>query len=288
MRIKSFAKVNLGLEVIRKREDGYHEVRTLLQAINLYDVLEFHKTSEERIVLKGDDPTISWGSDNLIHRAALLVKRGRRLSEGIEIQVTKTIPPGKGLGGGSSNAAMTLYALNELWELNLNVKTLMDLGKELGADVPFFLKGGLCQGMERGDDISPVPDLKPLWCLLVLPRFSISTASIYGGLQLSLTSKSKDSKIIKFLNSRQLGSLENGLEETVFRLYPQLKPIKAYFQDQESELSLVSGSGSAVFGLFSDRDRAEKALKELEKQYPVVLVETLSREQYWDNITAGV
>lgn len=288
MRIKSFAKVNLGLEVIRKREDGYHEVRTLLQAINLYDVLEFHKTSEERIVLKGDDPTISWGSDNLIHRAALLVKRGRRLSEGIEIQVTKTIPPGKGLGGGSSNAAMTLYALNELWELNLNVKTLMDLGKELGADVPFFLKGGLCQGMERGDDISPVPDLKPLWCLLVLPRFSISTASIYGGLQLSLTSKSKDSKIIKFLNSRQLGSLENGLEETVFRLYPQLKPIKAYFQDQESELSLVSGSGSAVFGLFSDRDRAEKALKELEKQYPVVLVETLSREQYWENIRAGV
>ncbi len=288
MRIKSFAKVNLGLEVIRKREDGYHEVRTLLQAINLYDVLEFHKTSEERIVLKGDDPTISWGSDNLIHRAALLVKRGRRLSEGIEIQVTKTIPPGKGLGGGSSNGAMTLYALNELWELNLNVKTLMDLGKELGADVPFFLKGGLCQGMERGDDISPVPDLKPLWCLLVLPRFSISTASIYGGLQLSLTSKSKDSKIIKFLNSRQLGSLENGLEETVFRLYPQLKPIKAYFQDQESELSLVSGSGSAVFGLFSDRDRAEKALKELEKQYPVVLVETLSREQYWENIRAGV
>ncbi len=288
MRIKSFAKVNLGLEVIRKREDGYHEVRTLLQAINLYDVLEFYKTSEERIVLKGDDPTISWGSDNLIHRAALLVKRGRRLSEGIEIQVTKTIPPGKGLGGGSSNAAMTLYALNELWELNLNVKTLMDLGKELGADVPFFLKGGLCQGTERGDDIAPVPDLKPLWCLLVLPRFSISTASIYGGLQLSLTSKSKDSKIIKFLNSRQLGSLENGLEETVFRLYPQLKPIKAYFQDQESELSLVSGSGSAVFGLFSDRDRAEKALKELEKQYPVVLVETLSREQYWENIRAGV
>ena len=288
MRIKSFAKVNLGLEVIRKREDGYHEVRTLLQAINLYDVLEFRRTTEQRIVLQGDDPTVSWGSDNLIHRAALLLKRGRRLPGGIEIQATKTIPPGKGLGGGSSNAAMTLYALNELWELNLNVKTLMDLGKELGADVPFFLKGGLCQGTERGDEIVPVPDLKPLWCLLVLPRFSISTASIYGKLRLSLTSKSKDSKIIKFLDSRQLGSLENGLEETVFRLYPQLKPIKAYFQDQESELSLVSGSGSAVFGLFSDRYRAEKTLKELEKKYPAVLAETLPREQYWENIRAGV
>jgi 4-diphosphocytidyl-2-C-methyl-D-erythritol kinase len=288
MRIKSFAKVNLGLEVIRKREDGYHEVRTLLQAVNLYDVLEFRKTTEQGLILQGDDPTISWGSDNLIYRAALLLKRGCRLSGGIEIQVTKTIPPGKGLGGGSSNAAMTLYALNEIWELNLNVKTLIDFGKELGADVPFFLKGGLCQGKERGDDVAPVPDLKPLWCLLVLPRFSISTASVYGQLQLSLTSESKDSKIIKFLDSRQLGSLENGLEETVFRLYPQLKPIKAYFQDQESELSLVSGSGSAVFGLFSDRDRAEKALKELEKQYPTVLVETLSREQYWENIRAGV
>jgi len=288
MRIKSFAKVNLGLEVIRKRKDGYHEVRTLLQAVSLYDVLEFHKTPEEGIVLKGDDPAISWGSDNLIYRAALLLKRDHRLSGGIEIRAAKSIPPGKGLGGGSSNAAMTLYALNEIWELNLSENSLMDFGKKLGADVPFFLKGGLCLGKGRGDDVAPVPDLKPLWCLLVLPRFSISTASVYGQLQPSLTSKSKDSKIIKFLDSRQLGLLENGLEETVFRPYPQLKPIKAYFQDHGSELSLVSGSGSAVFGLFSDRGKAETASKELEKKYPSVLVGTLPREQYWENIRAGV
>jgi len=288
MRIKSYAKVNLGLEVIRKRKDGYHEVRTLLQGINLYDILEFHQTTGEEIVLKGDDPTISWGSDNLIYRAALLLKRDQRLSGGIKIQATKSIPAGRGLGGGSSNAAMTLYALNEIWKLNLNEKALMDLGKKLGADVPFFLKGGLCLGTGRGDDVAPVPDLKPLWCLLALPRLSISTASVYGQLQPSLTSKSKDSKIIKFLDSRQLGLLENGLEETVFCLYPQLKPIKAYFQDQGSELSLVSGSGSAVFGLFSDRGKAETASKELEKKYPSVLVGTLPREQYWENIRAGV
>lgn len=288
MRIKSFAKVNLGLEVIRKRKDGYHELRTLLQGINLYDVLEFRKTVEEGIILKGDDPTISWGSDNLIYKAALLLKRDQLLPGGIEIKARKSIPAGKGLGGGSSNAAMTLYALNETWELGLSEKALMDFGKKLGADVPFFLKGGLCLGTGRGDDVAPVPDLKPLWCLLVLPRLSISTASVYGQLQPVLTSKSKDSKIIKFLDSRQLGLLENGLEETVFRLYPQLKPIKANFQDHGPKLSLVSGSGSAVFGLFSDREKAETAFKEFEKKYPSVLVETLPREQYWENIRAGV
>jgi 4-diphosphocytidyl-2-C-methyl-D-erythritol kinase len=288
MRIKSFAKVNLGLEVIRRREDGYHEVRTLLQTVNLYDILEFHQTREEGIVLTGDDPTISWESDNLIYRAALLLKRDHRLSGGIEIQAAKNIPPGKGLGGGSSNAAMTLYALNEIWGLDLDKNALMDFGKKLGADVPFFLEGGLCLGKGRGDEVASVSDLDPLWCLMVLPRFSISTASVYGQFQPSLTSKGKDSKIIKFLDSWQLGLLENGLEETVFRLYPQLKPIKAYFQNQGSELSLVSGSGSAVFGLFSDRDRAEKVFQEFEKKYPSVLVETLPREQYWEKIKAGV
>jgi 4-diphosphocytidyl-2-C-methyl-D-erythritol kinase len=177
MRIKSFAKINLGLEVIGKREDGFHEVRTLLQAVDFYDVLEFRSASDDGILLEGDDPTLSWGEDNLIFRAALLLKKKFRVSKGVEIHVTKTIPPGKGLGGGSSNAAMTLYMLNKHWGLGLEKKVLMDFGKELGADVPFFLEGGLCLGTGRGDDIVPVPDLDSVFCLLVFPEFSISTAS---------------------------------------------------------------------------------------------------------------
>ena len=141
MNIKSFAKINLGLEVIGKREDGYHEVRTLLQTVNLPDTLEFRPVPDGRITLSGDDRMISWGKDNLIFRAALLLKERFSVSKGVEIHVTKTIPPGKGLGGGSSNAAMTLYALNGIWDLGLEKVALIDLGKTLGADVPFFLKG---------------------------------------------------------------------------------------------------------------------------------------------------
>jgi 4-diphosphocytidyl-2-C-methyl-D-erythritol kinase len=288
MRIKSFAKINLGLEVIGKRGDGYHEVRTLLQAVNFYDVLEFRSASDAGITLEGDDPMLSWGEDNLIFRAAVLLKKNFRVSQGVEIRVTKTIPPGKGLGGGSSNAAMTLYALNKHWGLGLGKKVLMDFGKELGADVPFFIEGGLCLGTGRGDDIVPVTDLDSVSCLLVFPEFSISTAFIYRQFQLSLTSHSKGSKIIKFLDSRELGSLENELEETVFRPHPQLKVIKNLFRDHGAELSLVSGTGSAVFGLFSERKKAEKVLEELEKSYPSFLVETLSRERYQEFIKLGV
>lgn len=288
MNIKSFAKINLGLEVLGKRDDGYHEVRTLLQTVDFYDVLEFCPSPKGRITLEGDNQTISWGKDNLIFKAALLLKENFRVTQGVEIGVTKMIPPGRGLGGGSSNAAMTLYALNECWALGLEKKELMDFGKELGADVPFFLEGGLCLGTSRGDEITSLADLASFSCLLVLPELSISTASVYEQLRFSLTSPSKDSKIIKFLESREFGFLENELEETVFRLHPQLRDIKNLFQSHGSELSLVSGTGSALFGLFSDLKKAEKALHEIEKNVPALLVETLSRERYGKNIQLGV
>ena len=288
MNIKSFAKINLGLEIIGKRDDGYHEIRTLLQTVSLHDVLKFRFSPQKRIILEGDDRTISWGKDNLIFRAALLLKTRFRVSRGVEIRVTKNVPPGKGLGGGSSNAAITLHALNENWKLGLGKKELMDLGRELGADVPFFLEGGLCLGTGRGDDILPVAELRSLFCLLIFPEVSIPTASVYEQFQFSLTSQSKDSKIIKFLDSRKLGELENELEETIFRLHPQLKAIKSLFRSRGSELSLVSGTGSAVFGLFSEKNRADKVLKELDGKYSSHLVEILPRERYRKNFESGV
>ena len=290
MKIKSFAKINLGLEIRGKREDNYHEVSTLLQTIDFFDVLEFRSTEKSEILLRGDDKTISWDSDNLIFRTALLLKEQYDVTQGVEIHVTKNIPPGKGLGGGSSNAAVTLHVLNKSWRLGLEKKALMDLGKQLGADVPFFLEGGLCLGSGRGDDITPLSDINPLFCLLILPSFSIQTAHIYSHFPSSLTSQNKDSKIIKFLEDekREFGLLENRLEETVFRLYPQLKAIKRLLRGQGSELPLVSGTGSAVFGLFLEREKAEKVLRKVEKDYTSLLVETLPRERYWRSLKTGV
>jgi 4-diphosphocytidyl-2-C-methyl-D-erythritol kinase len=286
MKIRSFAKINLGIEVLGKRTDNYHNIKTLFQAVNFFDVLDFSLAAGDTIRLKGNDKTIPWDESNLIFQAASLLRQKCGAGGAVEINVVKNIPPGRGLGGGSSNAAMTLYALNELWGLGLDKETLQRLAAHLGADVPYFLEGGLCLGEARGDEVRALPDLPRLNCVLALPSFPVSTAAIYGHLR--LTSGSKESKINQFLAQRDFGLLENRLEEAVFRLYPRLKAIKSFFHQREAVLSLVTGTGSAVFGLFLQKEKAEKALSELEGVEKALLVETLSRERYWKRATAGV
>jgi 4-diphosphocytidyl-2-C-methyl-D-erythritol kinase len=288
MRYRSFAKINLGIEVLGKRDDGYHEIRTLFQTVSLFDQLTFFPRARNEIILKGDDKTIPWNGANLIHKAAVLLKQRHGIETGVEIHVTKKIPAGKGLGGGSSNAAITLLALNQLWRLQLEKEAFRDLGVLLGADVPFFFEGGLCLGQGIGEDLDVLEDLDPCFCVLAFPSFSISTASAYNGFSASLTSQDKDSKIIKFLDSRDLGFLENDLEEIAFRTHPQIKAIKNLIQKQGSELCLMSGSGSAVFGLFRQKEMAEKTRRMLEREQSAVVVTTLSRADYWRELRTGV
>ncbi|MGB2907032.1 MAG: 4-(cytidine 5'-diphospho)-2-C-methyl-D-erythritol kinase [Candidatus Aminicenantaceae bacterium] len=289
MKIESFAKINLGLEVVQRRPDGFHEVRTLFQSVGLRDTLEFLSIPGGGIELTGSDSSISWAEDNLIHRAAvLLVRRHAPKKGGIAIRVIKNIPPGRGLGGGSSNAAMTLWALNRLWGLGLARRELMALGAELGSDVPYFLEGGLCLGTGRGEEVQPLENLGSRHVLLVLPRLAVSTAHIYGQHRVALTSRGKDSKIMQFLKSPGLHGLENDLEETIFCFYPLIKETKRRLHDLGPELTLVSGSGSAVFGLFSEARAARLARRALETEARVCLVETLTREQYWESVYTGV
>jgi 4-diphosphocytidyl-2-C-methyl-D-erythritol kinase len=288
MHVKSFAKINLGIEILGKRLDGYHEIRTLFQSINVFDLLSFFPSTHDDIILRGDDDSIPWDETNLIHQAASLLKEKHAVKKGVEIRVKKNIPAGKGLGGGSSNAAMTLAALNKAWGIDLAKDALMDIGAQLGADVPFFFEGGLCLGQGRGEALFPQEDQNPLFCVLILPAVSISTGVVYERFCASLTSQDKDSKIIKFLNSHDLGFLENDLEETVFRTHPQIKAIKRLIQEQGSELTLMSGSGSAVFGLFRQRRMAMKALRTLSNENTVVLTETLSRTEYWKRIGISI
>jgi len=287
MRVRSFAKINLGLEVVRKRPDNYHDLRTLYQCVNFYDTLEFIPKTHGRIVLKGNNPQIPWDEQNLIYLAAALLKEKFSVTTGVEIRVDKKIPVGGGLGGGSSNAAMTLHSLNTIWDLKCSKKELVEVGRTLGADVPYFLEGGLCVGQGRGDELTRLEDLDPFYCVLVFPELSIITAAVYQRLSL-LTSEGKDSKISRFLDNLEYGFLENSLEETVFNLHPQLREIKRLFYKLESELSLVSGSGSTVFGLFHQRKKALDVCERLKNTYSLSLAKSLSRAQYWDSINAGV
>jgi 4-diphosphocytidyl-2-C-methyl-D-erythritol kinase len=289
MKIRSLAKINLGLEVVGRRADGYHEIRTLFQAIDFSDVLEFELRAAGEISLRGDSSSIPWDDRNLVFQAAQLLKQTYSVHRGVSIRVAKSIPAGRGLGGGSSNAAMTLFALNELWKLELGAGELHEAAARLGADVPYFLQGGLCLGEGRGDVLKALPDLPRLYCVLALPDQPVSTAEVYA--RLRLTSSDKDSKINQFLTQGEFGlleRLENRLEETVFSLYPRLKEYKDFFFEREAVLSLMSGSGSTVFGLYRDRKKAEQALAKLRSRAEALLVETLSRERYWKRATAGV
>jgi len=289
----SLAKVNFGLEIAGLRPDGYHELRTLFQTINLSDRLVFRPGTENKIRLTGDLPVIGWDESNLIYRAALTLQQETGTEQGVEIEVQKIIPPGRGLAGGSSNAAVTLLVLNRFWGLNLPVQQLLELGASIGADVPFFFYGGLCFGAGRGERLEPRPDWLAGWLVLVIPDFALSTSRVfkeYEAISPSLTSSGKESKIIQFLTRRDRSlfrQLKNDLELVAFKIYPQLAEIKQEMMQSGAELSMMTGSGSAIYGFFGDKQQAEKAADKFKARYRVVLAETVGREQYREKLLTG-
>jgi 4-diphosphocytidyl-2-C-methyl-D-erythritol kinase len=174
-----------------------------------------------------------------------------------------------------------------MWGSGLGESGLAGLARDLGADVPFFLKGGLCLGEGIGDRLTPLADLAPLPCLLVFPPFSIPTPSIYAGVDPALTSPGKDSKIVRFLESGDFGLLENDLERVIFRAYPETERWKSFFREQGALVSQVSGSGSAVYGIFPDTESAAAARRRLPGTTAARLAATLPREGYWAQLGAG-
>jgi 4-diphosphocytidyl-2-C-methyl-D-erythritol kinase len=291
MRIKSFAKINLGLEIVGRRPDGYHDIRTLFQWVGLHDVLEIGEIPGPEVRAAGDDPEVPWDETNLVVRAARLLQERTGTVRGASIRVEKRIPAGRGLGGGSGDAAMALLGLDRLWGLGLSPGDLAGLGRELGADVPFFFTGGLCLGEGIGDVLTPLPELERRYLVLAIPDFPVPTPLIYRSLEPpapSLTSKPENSRISRFFETGEIASLENELEATIFRFYPQLQEIKRFFQARGAELSLVTGSGSAVYGVFRDRSAAGDCLAAAPGPSRFVLLETVTREQGWPDIEAGV
>jgi len=287
MTVRSFAKINLGLEIVGKRPDGYHDIRTLFQTVSLSDEIDLEPEPDGEISLAGDEPSIAWDGTNLVARAARLLREQTGVSTGVRIAVRKRIPAGRGLGGGSSNAAAALLALDRLWGLGLGAGGLAPLARRLGADVPFFLQGGLCLGEGIGDRLTPLPDLGPFACLFVVPPYPIPTPSIYAGVDAALTSPGKVSKIERFLGSGDFGLLENDLERVIYRAHPELKQWTSFFRERGALVSQVSGSGSAVYGLFPDTASAEAARRRLPDGTDARSAATLPRESYWAQLGAG-
>ncbi len=287
MKIRSFAKINLGLEIAGRRPDGYHDLRTLYQTVSLHDDMEFLPAGDGVIELEGNDPSVPWDAENLIFKAARRLQELAGSKRGTSIRVAKRIPAGAGLAGGSSNAAATLYALNRMWGLGLARGDLEAVARTLGADVAFFLHGGFCLGTGRGDLLRELPDLEPLPCLLAFPPFSISTASVYAALPPTLTSGDKDSKMMRFPETRDFGLLGNDLETVILEAHPELGDLKSFLRREGAVLSLVSGSGSAVFGLFAGRAEARRALEGLREKFRGLLVDVLPRKRYWREFDAG-
>jgi 4-diphosphocytidyl-2-C-methyl-D-erythritol kinase len=285
---RSYAKVNLRLQVLGKRSDGYHEIDTVLQTVSLHDEIAFSLRQDEEIVLHCDAAGIPTDQANLIVRAALILRERSSKSLGVDIQLSKKIPAQGGLGGASSNAAVSVIALNELWDLGLTRNEILSVLSSLGSDVPFFLSGGTAQAMGTGTVISDLADLRKLHLIIVTPNARVSTPTAYAALnaaslttQGSLSILSSSFAEPSFSNLDQT-ALHNDFEVVIFEIEPEIRRAKMALLDSGAQGGLLAGSGSSVFGIFEDEDARERALANLkcEQGWRVFSCETISREEY--------
>ncbi len=263
--LRACAKINLGLEVLGRRADGYHELRTILQTIDFHDELVFEE-ADSGIRLTTNLPSIGTGSENLVVRAATRLAEASGHRGGAFIHLEKRVPPGRGLGGGSSDAAAALVALDRLWNTRASARDLHRLAASIGMDVPFFLYGGTALAVSRGDEVYPLEGLEELPIVLILPDFSISTADAYGNLR--LTNGEADLKLQHFswnLPDVRVGlrELVNDLESAAGERFDSIEEYKRLLLDLGAWSSMMSGSGSSVFGIFHDEASARDAARSL-------------------------
>jgi 4-diphosphocytidyl-2-C-methyl-D-erythritol kinase len=265
LRLKSPAKVNLRLEILRRREDGYHELRSILQEISLSDTLSISLKKEKGISITTDHPDLPLGRGNLVYRAAQMILKKSEYKGGLHIDIRKEIPLGAGLGGGSSNAATILKALDQLLEIGLPTKELMKMGLSIGADVPFFFLDGAAIATGVGENLKKI-ELPDLSYVLINPNFEVSTRWAYENF--ILTKRHFHFNLQGFVKTPEGISclLWNDLEGVVSHKYPQIEGIKKLLLSAGASGALMTGSGPTVFGIFSGKREAEKAFKKLEHQ----------------------
>jgi 4-diphosphocytidyl-2-C-methyl-D-erythritol kinase len=285
VRLRALAKLNLDLRVLGKRPDGYHELRTIFQTISLADRLEIAFTPGRKTSVELQDALAI--PDNLVTRAVHLALEAMHVAGRVEMRLTKRIPMGAGLGGGSSDAAAVLLALPVLAGRRLDLPKLSELAQQLGSDVAFFLLGGTAVGVGRGTELFPLPDGAAQNALVVAPGVHVSTPQAYLDLSPRLTSEAQQNKIFSFQSQvwgRSVESLpRNDFEDVVFPQHPSLAAIKRRLLRAGATVVLMTGSGSAIFGLYPDRNRISVALQSLSahKVFPVSFVTRSRYRRMW-------
>ena len=292
--LPAFAKINLDLRVLGTRPDGFHDLKTVFQSLMLFDNVTV-SVRRGPLTLTCDEPDIPIDQRNLVWKAASLL---HRMSTGksaaprdIAIDLRKRIPAEAGLGGGSADAAMTLIALNALWKLDLDIATLSRIGARLGADVPFFLVGGTALGLGRGDDIYPLADMPPVQVVILRPGFGVATADAYSWFD------EEQRRPLKEPQPRRVppgwpawsATLRNDLEGAVVKHHPAIGRIRQSLLDAGATFAAMSGSGSAVFGLFERADAARRTANDLSRPGWLSLhTRTLSRREYARRVAANL
>lgn len=270
------AKVNLTLDVLEKRPDGYHEVEMVMQSVELHDCLEFRPADKGiSIIVEGSD--LLPYADNLVYRAADLIRQNGGIRSGVNVRLKKNIPVAAGLGGGSADAAATLKALNDMWKIGLSTAELMSLGEQLGADVPFCLIGGTALARGKGEQLIELPPCPRLGLVLIKPPFSVSTGSVYRAFKFGPMVEKPDNQVmIEAIRKRDItgiaGSLGNALESVTVKMHPEIAGIKEKLMEAGALGALMSGSGPTVFGLAPDLESARSVAARYKKSDEQVLV----------------
>ena len=282
--LPAFAKINWNLRVIGKRADGYHELETILQTITLHDTIHLTATDGPEINLSCDDRSLPTGTRNLVYRAAQALQARFGQDRGARIRLEKRIPLQAGLGGGSSDAAIALIGLAYLWNLKGSFTELTEIAATLGADVPFFLNGGTARGTGIGTQLTRLPDVLEKFLLILKPNANVSTAQAYQALNApSLTTLSGNTILSGSLAQQNLDHAQaNDFESVVFRLGAEIERAKTALTRAGAGQATLAGSGSAVFGIFDNREAQERAIQaiELEPGWRVFPCTTVGRDQY--------
>lgn len=280
----SFAKINWTLRVLGKRDDGFHEIVTIYQTISLYDTIRFAAADEIELTIEGAD--LPMDENNLIVRAAKVLRERTGKSVGARVHLIKRIPSPGGLAGGSSNAAVALIGLSKLWQID-DLGLITSLAREIGSDVPFFLTGGTAFGSGRGEIIEPMDDVTGK-LLIVTPPVAVSTADAYRGLAAVPLTSVRSEPILRVCRKTAdsfdpVGSvIENDFEQSVFAMFPEIADAKQRLLDLGAVNASLSGSGASVFAIFDNEETRQAAYKALDQEstWRKFVVSTISRQKY--------